>query len=114
MKILEYIVTCIKDVLKSIMVGIIVTMIFGVISLIASLLIRKNILVVLYSVYIFFGSAIMAIAGISFLFPDTQRPFEHKEEWERYFKKINFGLVLLIAGVTVLVFGVIAYNGYYY
>jgi magnesium-transporting ATPase (P-type) len=98
------------DVLRSICIGILIALGLGVFITLIALIFRLDILQVLFSAWIFTGCIGMFIGGMSFLWPNTQRPLDHRDDWEKYFKKLNIGFVILFIGITILILGLPVYN----
>lgn len=98
------------DVLRCICIGILIALGLGVFITLIALIFRLDILRVLYTSWISTGCFGMFIGGMSFLWPNTQRPLDYRTDWEKYFKKLNIGYVILLIGLTILILGIPVYN----
>lgn len=98
------------DILRCIYIGILIALGLGVFITLIALIFRLDILQVIYTSWICTGSFGMLIGGISFLKPNTQRPLKYSTEWEKYFKKLNIGYVILLVSLTTFILGISVYN----
>lgn len=108
---MKYIV---KDILRCVYIGVLIALGLGILLTIIALVFRLNILQAIALSWIYSGCLALLVGGISFLRPNTQRPLDYKNDWERYFKKLNIGHVILLIGTTLLILGIPVYNAWYY
>lgn len=100
-----------KDIIKSLKVGIIVSVIlilssalFGAIAkqgnIILTLDIVKNTLFFIGALGLFVFAGFTAKR-------ESRRPLEHKNQWKEHFKVLNFVNVLMVIDITILVSGIL-------
>jgi hypothetical protein len=114
LKAIAYIKGLARDLARCVFIGLFIAAIFAVLMVIVTLISGWNWLDLLYRSYFYIGSLGLLIAGLSFLKPSTLRPLDYKNDWERYFKKMNIGFVFLFVGITLMVIAVVLYNIRYY
>lgn len=104
----------VKDTLRCILIGLIIAAGLGILMSLAALIFGSSIPDLISRSCIYVGCFTLFIGGLSFLRPHTQRPLDYKKEWERYFKRMNIGVVILIVGIILLFIGIVLYDITYY
>lgn len=100
-----------KDIIKSLRVGIIVSVTLILASaLVAAVAKQGNIILILDIVkntLFFIGSlGLFVFAGFTAKI-ESRRPLEHKDQWREHFKVLNFANVLIVIDITILVSGIL-------
>lgn len=108
---MDKIIDLMKDIIKSLTVGIIASITLMVISGLFSILLNdRNLTVTLDSIkntlFIIGGLGLFVWAGF-IAKRDARRPLENKKEWKEQFKVIHFINVLGIIDITILFAGII-------
>lgn len=100
-----------KDILRCLYVGICIS--------IGILLLSGVILFIIYgfnifkilsgatSVIYFAGSLGLFLSAGFFMKRDGTRPLVYKDQWKKYFKKLNIGFVVMLVSLSIIVIGVI-------
>ncbi len=115
---MDKILTFIKDLIKSMILGIIISLVLIVISTLGAILVKRgNIKVTLEVVrstlFIIGGFGLIVYAGF-LLKRDARRPLENNEQWKEKFQVITFANVLLIINSLILISGIVIDNIRYY
>lgn len=100
-----------KDILRCLYVGFCISagilLLSGLILLIIYGLDIFKILSVATSVLYFAGSLGLFLSAGFFMKRDGTRPLVYKDQWKKYFKKLNIGFVVMFISLSIIVAGVI-------
>lgn len=115
---MDKILSFIKDVIKSIMLGIIISLVLILISTLGAILVKQGNLkitleIVRSTLFIVGGLGLIVNSGF-ILKRDARRPLENNEQWKERFQAITFVNVLLIINSMILISGIVIDNIRYY
>lgn len=107
-----------KDIIKSILVGMIVSLVLIIISGLGSILVNgidiKGTLDIMKSTLFIIGAFGLLIFSGFILKRDSRRPLIYEKQWKEKFKVIKFQNVLMFIAIMILCFGIILDRISYY
>jgi len=107
-----------KDIIKSLMVGIIVSLVLIIISGLCSILVNgnniKNTLDIMKNTLFIIGAFGLLLFSGFILKRDSRRPLIYEKQWKEKFKIIQFQNVLMFIAIMILCFGIILDRIIYY
>lgn len=99
----------IKDITKSILAGVIISLALIILSGLISMIIKrgdiKSVLQIIKGTLFIIGSLGLIVSSGFILKKESRRPLDNKDSWKEQFKVLSFVKVFLIIGIIILLFG---------
>lgn len=109
---------CFKDIIKSILAGMIVSLVLIIISGLGSILINGMDMKILLNTIkriLFIAGALGLILFSGFVLKrDARRPLVYEKQWKEEFKVIKFQNVIMFISIVILCFGIVLDRIIYY
>jgi len=100
-----------KDVIKSLKVGIVVSIILILLSALFGSIAKQGDVILILDIVkntLFFIGALGLFVFAGFTAKrESRRPLEHKDQWKEHFKVLNFVNVLMVIDITILISGIL-------
>ncbi len=99
-----------KDIIKSLMIGIMVALIIMVLTALITFIVNHNnikgVLETVKNTLFIIGAFGLLICSGFILKRDSRRPLAYEDQWKEKFRAIKFQNVLMVITVTLLCFGI--------
>lgn len=109
---------CFRDIIKSILVGIVVSLVLVIISGLGSILINgvdmRSLLNTIKRTLFITGALGLILFSGFVLKRDVRRPLVHEKQWKEKFKVIKFQNVIMFIAIVILCFGIVLDRIIYY
>lgn len=106
---MKKLVNVLKDFIKTIKLGVIISLVITIILGLISIIVNKGdmikMLQVIKAALLIIGAFGFILVAILILKKKTEKPLEYIEEWRKKYEIFSYKLVLLLASLTILLCG---------